>query len=74
MARYKENIIHNRLKTSICIAITLFLGLGARLYYLQIYDSEDLRLASLRQRSVEISLNSSRGIIFDINLKPLNNE
>ena len=74
MARYKENIVHKRLKASIYIAITLFLGLGARLYYLQIYDSEDLKLASLKQRSVEINLNSSRGIIFDRNLNPLTNE
>ena len=74
MARYKENIVHKRLKASIYIAITLFFGLGARLYYLQIYDSEDLRLASLKQRSVEISLNSTRGMIFDKNLKPLTNE
>lgn len=74
MARYKENIVHKRLKASIYIAITLFLGLGARLYYLQIYDSEDLKLASLKQRSVEINLNSSRGIIFDRNLNLLTNE
>lgn len=73
MARYKENISHERLKMSKYIGIILFLGLIARLYYLQIYDSEDLRLASLKQRSTEISLNSKRGVIFDRNLKPLTN-
>lgn len=74
MARYKENIAHTRLKISKYIGIILFIGLGARLYYLQVYNNEDLRLASLKQRSVEISLNSKRGVIFDRNLKPLTNE
>ena len=74
MARYKENIAHTRLKISQYIGIILFIGLGARLYYLQMYNNEDLKLASIKQRSVEISLNSNRGVIFDRNLQPLTNE
>ena len=74
MARYKKKIEHERLKISKYIGIILFLGLIGRLYYLQIYDNEDLKLASLKQRSIEISLNSNRGTIFDRNLEPLTNE
>lgn len=74
MTRYKENLIHERLKIFKYIGILFFLGLAGRLYYLQIYDNEDLRLASLRQRSTEVSLNANRGTIYDRNLTSLTNE
>lgn len=74
MARYKKNIIQIRLKWFKYIGIIIFLGLAGRLYYLQVYNGEHLRLLSLRQRSTEISLNSNRGTIFDRNLLPLTNE
>ena len=44
-----------------------------RLYFIQIYNNEKLTLESLKQRSVEVSLSSSRGPIYDRNLIPLTN-
>jgi peptidoglycan glycosyltransferase/penicillin-binding protein 2 len=73
MGRKKGNINHRRLIVFKYIGSLMFLALVGRLYFLQVYDNEDLRLASLKQRSTEISLNSSRGTIFDRNLIPLTN-
>ena len=73
MGRRKGNINHKRLIVFKYIGTLMFLALVGRLYFLQVYDNEDLRLASLKQRSTEISLNSSRGTIFDRNLIPLTN-
>lgn len=73
MGRRKGNINHRRLIVFKYIGTLMFLALVGRLYFLQVYDNEDLRLASLKQRSTEISLNSSRGTIFDRNLIPLTN-
>lgn len=73
MGRRKGNINHRRLIVFKYIGTLMFLALVIRLYFLQVYDNEDLRLASLKQRSTEINLNSSRGTIFDRNLIPLTN-
>lgn len=51
----------------------LFICLALRLYYLQIYRSEELLEAAIRQRGKEISLYPKRGIIYDRNLVPLTN-
>lgn len=73
MRREKGNISHRRLIVFKYIGTIMFFALVGRLYFLQVYDNDDLRLASLKQRSTEISLNSSRGTIFDRNLFPLTN-
>ncbi len=52
----------------------IFIGLLLRLYSIQVYDNKNLKLASLRQRSREITLGSKRGPIFDRNLVPLTND
>lgn len=73
MARYKKNIIYSRIKVFNLISVLLFLGLLSRLYYLQVYDNENLKFQGLKQRSVEITLSSKRGTIYDRNLIPLTN-
>lgn len=73
MTRYKNNTIHQRLKVFKYLGTLMFFALIGRLYYLQVYDNEHLKLASLKQRSTEISLTSKRGTIFDRNLIPLTN-
>lgn len=73
MIRYKNNTIHQRLKIFKYLGTLMFFALIGRLYYLQVYDNEHLKLASLKQRSTEISLTSKRGTIFDRNLIPLTN-
>lgn len=73
MARYKKNIIHKRIKLYVFMIYMIFIALLGRLYYLQIYDRDNLKLQSLKQRSKEISLSSKRGTIFDRNLIPLTN-
>ncbi len=73
MTRYKKNIIHSRIKFFYFISTIFFLCLVGRLYYLQIYEREYLRLQGLKQRSAEIALNSTRGIIYDRNLFYLTN-
>lgn len=73
MARYKKNIIHRRIKLYVFMIYMIFIALLGRLYYLQIYDRDNLKLQSLKQRSKEISLSSKRGTIFDRNLIPLTN-
>lgn len=74
MRRNRYNITHDRIKKMRFIFILCFLALISRLYYLQIYDNEDLKLQSLNQRSTKIDLNSSRGTIYDRNLVPLTNQ
>lgn len=74
MYRYKKNIIHKRIKLYRFIASIIFIGLLIRLYIIQIHDKDNLKLASLRQRSKEITLSSKRGPIFDRNLVPLTND
>lgn len=73
MSRYKENTIYSRIKFYYFISISIFIVLLGRLYYLQIYNNEDLKLQGLKQRSTEISLSSKRGTIYDRNLIPLTN-
>ncbi len=69
----RYNIIHTRIKKMRFIIILCFLVLLSRLYYLQVYNNDDLKLASLKQRSKKIELNSKRGNIYDRNLIPLTN-
>lgn len=71
--RYWKNLIKDRIKFFLLITILIISGLISRLYYFQIYKSEDLKLQALKQRSSEVILSSNRGIIFDRNLKPLTN-
>jgi len=52
----------------------LFLALIGRLYYIQIYNNEELKLQSLKQRSIEIVFSASRGPIYDRNLMLLTNK
>ncbi len=73
MKRYREDYTHKRVKILGIIIVTLFLSLIGRLYYLQIYDRDDLKLAGLKQRSSQINLNSNRGTIYDRNLVALTN-
>lgn len=54
-------------------ASILFISLVIRLYYLQIYKSEDFLKAAIKQRGKEISLYPKRGMIYDRNLVPLTN-
>lgn len=71
MSRYKKNTIHSRVKFYYFISVLLFTSLLGRLYYLQVYGNQELKLNSLKQRSTEINLQSSRGTIYDRNLIPL---
>ena len=73
MSRYKKNTIYSRIKFYFFISILLFSSLIGRLYYLQIFKNENLKLQGLKQRSTEISLQSKRGTIYDRNLNPLTN-
>jgi len=74
LKRYKRNIIHKRIKYCKFMAFIVFIGLLVRLYNIQILDKNNLKLASLKQRSKEIILNSKRGPIFDRNLVPLTDD
>lgn len=74
MKRYKRNIIHKRINYCKFMVFIVFIGLLVRLYHIQILDKNNLKLASLKQRSKEIILNSKRGPIFDRNLVPLTDD
>ncbi|MFA5576449.1 MAG: hypothetical protein WC983_04135, partial [Tissierellaceae bacterium] len=73
MPRYERNIIRSRLGKLRFLSMLLFLSLVARLYYVQVYEGEILKLEGLKQRSTEIVLSPNRGTIFDRNLLPLTN-
>lgn len=73
MKRYREDDTHKRAKVLIIIIVLLFLSLTGRLYYLQVYKSDNLKLAGLKQRSSQIDLTSNRGTIYDRNLVALTN-
>lgn len=73
MQRYEKNLIRSRLGKLKFIATVLFISLIGRLYYVQLYENEILKLNSLRQRSTEVILSPNRGTIFDRNLIPLTN-
>jgi peptidoglycan glycosyltransferase/penicillin-binding protein 2 len=73
MARQLRNMIKSRVKSFYFISAMIFLGLVGRLYYIQIYDSEDLKFQGLKQRSIEINLMSKRGTIYDRNGIPITN-
>mgnify|MGYP001031739610 CR=1 FL=1 len=69
----KNKKIKSRILAFNALSILIFFSLIARLFFLQIHNSEKLKLESLKQRSVEIALSSNRGPIFDRNLIPLTN-
>lgn len=69
---YRDKVNKNYIKLGIIISI-FFIILLLRLYYLQIYNHDDLSAKALDQRGKEISLDPRRGIIFDRNKKPLTN-
>lgn len=71
--RYKKDFTHKRIQILGTVIVLSFLSLLTRLYYLQVYDGNDLKLAGLKQRSTEINLTSNRGTIYDRNLIPLTN-
>ncbi|WFA09669.1 penicillin-binding transpeptidase domain-containing protein [Tissierella sp. Yu-01] len=55
------------------ISFILFVCLGMRLYYIQVYKYPTYSEMALKQRSREISLNPRRGVIYDRYLVPLTN-
>ena len=73
MSRIKRNFLKYRLWSFKFIYFVAFALLLARLYYIQVYNNEELRVSSLKQRSAEIVLNSKRGNIYDRNLELLTN-
>lgn len=71
--RYLLNMIHGRIRFIMILSVVTFGALLYRLYDLQIHEENNYKLQALKQRSIEISLNSNRGTIFDRNLIPLTN-
>ncbi|NLV89489.1 MAG: penicillin-binding protein 2 [Tissierellia bacterium] len=69
----KNKKVKTRILAFNILSIIVFFSLMGRLYFIQIYNNEKLTLESLKQRSVEVSLSSSRGPIYDRNLIPLTN-
>lgn len=54
--------------------LLLFGLIVARLFYIQIIKGEEYKKAAIRQRTIEVQIKPSRGIIFDRNLIPLTNK
>jgi peptidoglycan glycosyltransferase/penicillin-binding protein 2 len=69
----KRKYYNKRLIVFGIFATMIFVLLGVRLYYIQIYKGQKFSEMALMQRSKEISLYPKRGIIFDKNLEPLTN-
>lgn len=69
----KNSGIKKRLISFGLLSTIIFLALGARLYYIQIYKSPAFSEQALKQRGKEVALYPKRGIIFDRNLVPLTN-
>lgn len=61
----------NRLRFVLGVIILIVLALGYRLFYLQVYNNEELRKGALEQWTKGIDIKSDRGIIFDRNGKKL---
>ncbi|SHH30301.1 penicillin-binding protein 2 [Caloranaerobacter azorensis DSM 13643] len=57
-----------------CAALFIFGLIIVRLFYIQIIKGEEYKQAAIRQRTIEIKLKPSRGMIFDRNLIPLTNK
>lgn len=71
----KSKIIfkNKRMVIFFSLIVSLFILLSLRLYYLQVFKSDELTTNALNQRGKKISISSNRGIIFDRNLTPLTN-
>lgn len=68
-----KKIIKKRLLLFGLYSTIIFLLLGLRLYFIQIYKNQTYSEQALKQRGREISLSPKRGIIYDRNLLPLTN-
>lgn len=57
-----------------CIVLFIFGLIVVRLFYIQIIKGEEYKQAAIKQRTIEVQLKPSRGMIFDRNLIPLTNK
>lgn len=73
MDEFQKRIFKNRIIISSILFSIIFIALGLRLYYVQVYKEEQYSHAALRQRSKKVALEPKRGIIFDRNNKKLTN-
>lgn len=73
MTRFKRNIVKGRLSKLAYISFFLFVMLIMRLSWIQIVKNDEYGKAALRQRTREIEIYPSRGVIYDRNLIPLTN-
>ena len=55
----------NRLRFILGFILVIMIGLGGRLFYLQVYNNEELRKGALEQWTKGIDIKSNRGIIYD---------
>ncbi len=71
---YDEKIRMSRLLIMGIVSSLLIVGLGVRLFYIQIYKHELYTTEVNKQRSLTIPLSSGRGLIYDRNLIPLTDQ
>ncbi|WP_427339155.1 peptidoglycan D,D-transpeptidase FtsI family protein [Caloranaerobacter sp. DY30410] len=57
-----------------CTVLFIFGLIVARLFYIQIIKGEEYKQAAIRQRTIEVQIKPSRGMIFDRNFIPLTNK
>ncbi|WP_069649454.1 peptidoglycan D,D-transpeptidase FtsI family protein [Caloranaerobacter ferrireducens] len=57
-----------------CTVLFIFGLIVVRLFYIQIIKGEEYKKAAIRQRTMEVQIKPSRGMIFDRNLIPLTNK
>lgn len=75
MDEFQKKIFKNRIIFSTILICAVFIALGLRLYYIQVYKEYYYSNAALKQRSKKVSLEPKRGIIFDRNnIKLTNNK
>lgn len=55
----------NRLRFVLGVVVMIVLALSVRLFYLQVYNNEELKKGALEQWTKGISIKSNRGIIYD---------
>ncbi|WFA09627.1 PASTA domain-containing penicillin-binding protein [Tissierella sp. Yu-01] len=61
----------NRLRFVLGVIVTIVMFLAWRLFYLQVYNNEDLKKGALEQWTKGIDIKSNRGVIYDRNGKKL---
>lgn len=61
----------NRLRFVLGVIVAIVIFLAWRLFYLQVYNNEDLKKGALEQWTKGIDIKSNRGIIYDRNGKKL---